>query len=96
MLYANHTTIRFKKFSYSPLRSMENLQIKEMLGGRETVYRFSHTLVDNEMTILTVDVELHNLADGGRDPVLGHTHVGTHLAPGDAVQVQHLTPHLHT
>jgi hypothetical protein len=47
-------------------------------------------------TVLTVDVELENLADGGRDAVLGHTHVRSHLAPRDTVQEQHVTPHLHT
>ncbi len=46
--------------------------------------------------ILTVDVELKNLADGGGDAVLGHAHVRAHLAPRDAVQEQHVTPHLHT
>jgi hypothetical protein len=48
------------------------------------------------LIVLTVDVELDNLADGGRDAVLGHAHVGSHLAPRDAVQEQHVTPHLHT
>ncbi len=48
------------------------------------------------LIVLTVDVELENLADGGRDAVLGHAHVRSHLAPRDAVQEQHVTPHLHT
>ncbi len=48
------------------------------------------------VVLLTVDVELENLADGGRDTVLGHAHVRSHLAPRDAVQEQHVTPHLHT
>ncbi len=48
------------------------------------------------LIVLTVDVELENLADGGRDAVLGHAHVRSHLAPRDTVQEQHVTPHLHT
>jgi hypothetical protein len=51
---------------------------------------------DDIVFLLTVDVELENLADGGRDAVLCHAHVRSHLAPRDAVQEQHVTPHLHT
>ncbi len=44
--------------------------------------------------VLTVNAELDPLADGGRDSVLGDTHVGAHVHPAHFVQAQHRPHHL--
>ena len=45
------------------------------------------------LCLFTIDSEFDPLADCGRDAVRGDAHVGAHVEPGDAVQVQLLALH---
>ena len=44
--------------------------------------------------LLTINADLNPLADGGRYPVPGDTHVGAHIHPGDLVELQDRAGHL--
>ena len=42
----------------------------------------------SKVSLLTLDLEVDPLANGGRDPVAGDTHVGPNVAPAHAVKHQ--------
>ena len=41
-----------------------------------------------KLSVLTLDLEVDPLANGGRDPVAGDAHVGPDVAPAHAVKHQ--------